>query len=227
MNSSSAKSLDKAFPKALEKALGARFVTFEGGEGAGKSTQLARLAARLAAADVPHQLTKEPGGTAAGDQIRAALLDPTLEIEPLAEFLLYSASRAQLVREVLWPALERGEVVVCDRYAESTLAYQGYGRGLPLEFLQRVTAEATGGLTPALTVLLDIDPEVGLARVAQRGATDRLERADLKFHRRLRAGFLTLAGQEPQRWLVLDATRSADELEQKIWARVQEVLIAR
>lgn len=200
------------------------FITFEGGEGAGKSTQLARLAARLEAAGVPHLLTKEPGGTAAGDQIRATLLDPALDIDPLAEFLLYSASRAQLVREVLRPALERGELVVCDRYADSTLAYQGYGRGLPLPFLQAVTAEATGGLTPALTVLLDLDPAVGLARVAQRGQADRLERADLGFHRRLRAGFLALAEQQPQRWLVLDAGRSADELEEAIWARVQVTL---
>lgn len=204
--------------------LGARFITFEGGEGAGKSTQLARLAARLEESGVPYRLTKEPGGTPIGDQIRATLLDPTLEMKPLAEFLLYSASRAQLVREVVRPALERGEVVVCDRYADSTLAYQGYGRGLPLPFLQSVTTEATGGLTPTLTVLLDIDPAVGLVRVAQRGQADRLEQADLSFHQRLRDGFLALAAQEPERWLVLDASREADELEAVVWERVQEVL---
>ncbi|WP_261664501.1 dTMP kinase [Deinococcus sp. Marseille-Q6407] len=200
------------------------FITFEGGEGAGKSTQLSRLQPRLAAAGVPALFTKEPGGTPAGEQIRAALLDPALEIDPLAEFLLYSASRAQLVRTVLQPALARGEVVVCDRYADSTLAYQGYGRGLPLPFLRSVTAEATGGLTPTLSVLLDIDPAAGLGRVAQRGQKDRLERADLAFHRRLRAGFLELAAADPERWLVLDATRPADELEADIWARVSALL---
>ncbi|RTR25920.1 dTMP kinase [Deinococcus radiophilus] len=200
------------------------FITFEGPEGAGKSTQLARLVARLAALDVPHTVTKEPGGTSAGDRIRAAVLDPELHIEPLAEFLLYSASRAQLVREVLRPALARGEAVICDRYADSTLAYQGYGRGLPMDFLQTVTAEATGGLTPNLTVLLDLDPALGLERVVVRGQKDRLEQADLGFHGRLRQGFLTLAAGQPERWLVLDATRPADELEETIWGRVEGLL---
>ena len=202
----------------------ALFITFEGPEGAGKSTQLARLLARLEGAGKAVTATREPGGTPVGTRVREVLLDPHLEIHALTEFLLYSASRAQLVREIVQPALERGELVVCDRYADSTLAYQGYGRGLPLPFLQAVTAEATGGLTPALTVLLDLDPAVGLARVAQRGQADRLERADLGFHRRLRAGFLALAEQQPQRWLVLDAGRSADELEEAIWARVQVTL---
>ncbi|MDO4263945.1 MAG: dTMP kinase [Deinococcus sp.] len=202
-------------------------MTFEGPEGAGKSTQLQRLRARLEAAGYPALATKEPGGTPAGEQVRATLLDPALTLTPLAEFLLYSASRAELCAAVLRPALERGEVVVCDRYADSTLAYQGYGRGLDLAFLRRVTAEATGGLTPALTVLLDLDPAAGLARVAARGQPDRLEQAPLDFHARMRAGFLDLAAAEPQRWLVLDAARPADELEEDIWARVQEALAVR
>lgn len=200
------------------------FITFEGGEGAGKSTQLSRLTARLAASGVPYLITKEPGGTPAGDEIRALLLQPEIHIEPLAEFLLYSASRAQLVRAVLHPALARGEAVVCDRYADSTLAYQGYGRGLPLDFLREVTAQATGDLTPALTILLDIDPRMGLTRAASRGTPDRLERADMAFHERLRAGFLELAAAEPGRWLVLDAARSPDELEGEIWQAVQGLL---
>ncbi|GHF93021.1 thymidylate kinase [Deinococcus piscis] len=206
------------------KALSGLFISFEGPEGAGKSTQLERLRARLEGAGHQVLATKEPGGTPAGEQVRATLLDPALNMEPLAEFLLYSASRAQLVRERLRPALERGDVVLCDRYADSTLAYQGYGRRLDMDFLRRVTAEATGGLTPALTVLLDLDPAAGLARVAARGQPDRLENAPLDFHRRLRAGFLDLAAAEPERWLVLDATRSADELDAAIWARVQRAL---
>lgn len=209
------------------EALSGLFISFEGPEGAGKSTQLERLRARLEGAGHQTLATKEPGGTAAGEQVRATLLDPQLSMEPLTEFLLYSASRAQLVRECLRPALERGEVVLCDRYADSTLAYQGYGRGLDMDFLRRVSAEATGGLTPSLTVLLDLDPAAGLARVAARGQPDRLENAPLDFHRRLRAGFLELAAAEPERWLVLDATLPADELEAEIWARAREMLAVR
>jgi dTMP kinase len=197
------------------------FLSFEGPEGAGKSTQIGRLAARLAQAGVPHTLTREPGGTPLGMRVREVLLDPTLTIDPLPEFLLYSASRAQLVTHVLRPALERGEVVVCDRYADSSVAYQGFGRGLDAGLLRQITQAATGGLTPDLTVLLDLDPAVGLQRAARRGQPDRLERADLGFHQRLRQGFLTLAGQEPGRFLTLDATRPEAELAARIWVAVQ------
>lgn len=200
------------------------FLTFEGPEGAGKSTQLQRLAARLAAAGVAHTVTREPGGTPLGTRVREVLLDPALDIDPLPEFLLYSASRAQLVREVLRPALSRGEVVLCDRYADSSLAYQGAGRGLEPEVLCAVTTEVTGGLTPDLTVLLDLDPALGLSRAAQRGQPDRLERADLAFHERVRRGFLDLARQEPERFFVLDATRDAAELSEAIWRAVGERL---
>ncbi|BDP42449.1 thymidylate kinase [Deinococcus aetherius] len=200
------------------------FITFEGPEGAGKSTQLARLASRLAGAGVPHLVTREPGGTGLGTRVREVLLDPALDIDPLPEFLLYSASRAQLVREVICPALSRGEVVLCDRYADSSRAYQGAGRGLDRELLETVTREAAGGLTPDLTVLLDLDPAVGLARAASRGQPDRLERADLAFHARVREEFLALAAREPGRFLLLDATRDPDTLEEDIWAAVGERL---
>ncbi|MCD0167550.1 dTMP kinase [Deinococcus sp. 12RED42] len=203
---------------------GGLFISFEGPEGAGKSTQLARLAARLQAHGRAHTVTREPGGTPLGLRVREVLLDPALIIDPLPEFLLYSASRAQLVRHVLRPALERGEVVICDRYADSSLAYQGGGRGLNTALLEQITREATGGLTPHLTVLLDLDPAVGLERAARRGQPDRLEQADLDFHRRVRQAFLTLAAADPPRFLTLDATQDQDTLADLIWQAVQACL---
>ena len=206
---------------AADGGTGGLFLTFEGPEGAGKSTQLAALVRHLHGAGRAVTETREPGGTLLGTQVRRVVLDPELEMGPLPEFLLYSASRAQLVTEVIRPALARGEAVVCDRYADSTLAYQGYGRGLDLDFLSRVTAEATGGLVPDLTVLLDLDPALGLARAARRGRPDRLEGADLAFHTRVRTGFLALATAEPGRFVVLDATRPVAELSTEIWAAVE------
>lgn len=197
-------------------------ITFEGPEGAGKSTQLARLAARLEEQGVAHIITREPGGTPLGTRVREVLLDPGLSIDPLPEFLLYSASRAQLVRDVIRPALARGEAVLCDRYADSSLAYQGAGRGLAGSLLAALTREVTGGLTPHLTVLLDLDPALGLARAARRGQPDRLERAALVFHRRVRQGFLDLAAREPGRFLVLDAALDEDILAATIWQAVGE-----
>ncbi|GAA3996791.1 dTMP kinase [Deinococcus rubellus] len=202
------------------------FITFEGPEGSGKSTQIERLATRLTAAGVNHTLTREPGGTPLGAQVRSVLLDHDLEIHPLSEFLLYSASRAQLVRDVIRPALQAGEVVICDRYADSSAAYQGAGRGLDPRFVGEVTWEATGGLRPHITVLLDLDPELGLQRAAARGQPDRLERADLSFHRRVRQGFLNIAAAEPERFLVLDGERAAHELEHFIWDAVAATLTA-
>lgn len=200
------------------------FITFEGPEGAGKSTQLARLAERLRAQGRTVTVTREPGGTPLGTRVREVLLDPALHIDPLPEFLLYSASRAQLVGDVIRPALSRGEVVLCDRYFDSSLAYQGAGRGLSAELLRAVTREATGGLSPNLTLLLDLDPAVGLSRAAARGQTDRLERADLAFHERVRQGFLALAGAEPERFTVLDGAGDVDEVAAQVWRAVSDRL---
>lgn len=200
------------------------FITFEGPEGAGKSTQLARLVQALQGRGLSVTVTREPGGTPLGTRVREVLLDPALDMHPLPEFLLYSASRAQLVQDVIRPALSRGEVVVCDRYFDSSLAYQGAGRGLPLELLRGITQEVTGGLIPDLTLLLDLDPEIGLERAAARGQPDRLERADLAFHQRVRQGFLQLARQEPERFVVLEAASTVDALQEQVWAAVQERL---
>lgn len=200
------------------------FITFEGPEGAGKSTQLTRLVQTLQERGLTVTVTREPGGTPLGTRVREVLLDPALDMHPLPEFLLYSASRAQLVQDVIRPALSRGETVVCDRYFDSSLAYQGAGRGLPLELLRGITQEVTGGLNPDLTLLLDLDPEIGLERAAARGQPDRLERADLAFHQRVRQGFLQLARQEPGRFVVLDAASTPDAVQQQVWAAVQKQL---
>ena len=176
-------------------------------------------------AGLAHTLTREPGGTPLGSRIRSIVLqDAELEIHPLSEFLLYSASRAQLVQDVIRPALQAGQVVICDRYADSSAAYQGSGRGLDPGLIRQVTSEATAGLRPHLTVLLDLDPQLGLQRAAARGQPDRLERADLEFHQRVRRGFLAIAAAEPQRFLVLDATRPETELADAIWAAVSAAL---
>lgn len=201
------------------------FITFEGPEGAGKSTQARRLVASLQAAGHAVLSTREPGGTPLGDRVRQiVLLEPDLEIAPVAEFLLYSAARTQIVHDVIRPALDDGKVVIVDRYSDSTLAYQGYGRGLNLDFLREVTWEATGGLRPHITVLLDLEPELGLRRAAQTGTLDRLERADLGFHRRVRAGFLELARLEPERFLLLDALQNPDTIAEIILAAVAGAL---
>ncbi|MEX2540941.1 MAG: dTMP kinase [Trueperaceae bacterium] len=201
------------------------FIAFEGPEGGGKSTQIAALDARLRASGVDPVVTREPGGTGAGDAIRRVVLDPALEVAPLTEFLLYSASRAQLVSEILTPALAAGRVVVSDRFSGASLAYQGYGRRLELDFIEELTQRATGGLRPDLTVLLDLEPEQGLERISTRGDSDRLELADLEFHRRVRRGFLNQAtGRED--WLVLDATLLEEDLAKAIWQRVSPLLPA-
>lgn len=192
------------------------FIVFEGPEGAGKSTQVVRLAGRLRRAGLRATVTREPGGTPTGDAIRELVLHADVEIDPLVEFLLYSASRAQHVREVIRPALERGEVVLSDRFAGASVAYQGYGRGLDLDFVRDLNRRATDGLSPDLTVLLDLDPAEGLRRVAGRGSEDRLEREDLAFHRRVRDGFLELARHDPS-WLVLDASGPADTIADAVW----------
>jgi dTMP kinase len=203
------------------------FVTFEGGEGSGKSTQVGRLAARLRARGLDPLVTREPGGTPLAEAIRAALLDPAQRPTALAEALLMEASRAQLVETVLRPALAAGRVVLCDRFADSTLAYQGGGRGLEHALLETLNRAATGGLTPDLTLLFDLDPGTGLARRASAGpAPNRLDREPAGFHARVRRRFLELAAAQPARWVVLDASADAAALEAAVWAAVEPRLAA-
>ena len=193
------------------------FIAFEGPEGAGKSTQLRHLAARLETLGRDPLVTKEPGGTPVGERIRQlVLLEPELAIAPVTEFLLYSASRAQHVKDVIAPALEAGRTVVCDRFAGASVAYQGNGRELPRAFIDTVTATVTGGIKPDVTLLFDIEPEVGLARVARRGQKDRLEQADLSFHRRVRQGFLQQVEADSS-WLTFDAALAETELQALVW----------
>lgn len=201
------------------------FITLEGPDGSGKSTQTQLLADYLHAAGLEVLVTREPGGTVIGDQIRAVLHDiENIQMKAEAEVLLYSASRAQLVGEIIRPALAQGVIVVSDRYADSTIAYQGYGRGLDLAALQQITAFATGGLAPDLTIYLDCPVEEGLNRKQQAlasgvGEWNRLDQETIEFHQRVRQGYLALAADQPDRWLILDASSSIQEVQKKIqWA---------
>lgn len=202
------------------------FITFEGPEGSGKTTQIALLADWLRAQGLDVLATREPGGTAIGDRIRTILLDPVAtEMQPQAEALLFSAARAQLVRQVIQPHLQRGGVVLCDRYADSTMAYQGYGHNLDRGQVQAITAFATGGLVPDLTVFLDLDVDAGLRRKAQDAGADagqwnRMERKDLDYHRRVREGYLAMAASGPGRWLVVDASLPLEAVQAAIRQRV-------
>jgi dTMP kinase len=198
------------------------FIVFEGGEGAGKSTQVQRLAAVLTADGYDVVVTREPGATDAGTRIRAVLLDPATTLSARSEALLYAADRAHHVAEVVQPALARGAVVISDRYVDSSLAYQGAGRELDHDEIAELSRWATDGLQPTLTVLLDIDPAVGLARAT--GAPDRIEQESLAFHQAVRQGFLDLAGAEPHRYLVLSASHTADAVHEAVVARVTPLL---
>jgi len=195
------------------------FVTFEGGEGSGKSTQVARLAARLRARGREPVLTREPGGTPLAEGIRDLLLDPARRCGPMSEALLMEAARADVVAHVIRPALAAGRVVLCDRYDDSTLAYQGGGRGLDAGLLATLNHAATGGLVPDLTLLYDVPPAVGLARrESAAGDTNRLDREPSEFHARVRRRYLELAAAAPERWVVLDGAAAPDELERLGWA---------
>lgn len=202
------------------------FITLEGPEGSGKSTQMALLADYLGTQGRDVVATREPGGTSIGDQVRHVLHDTqNTEMVPTAEVLLYSASRAQLVEQVIRPALAAGRIVVVDRYADSTLAYQGYGRGLDLPALQSLTRFATGGLVPDLTVLLDIEVEAGLARRRDRGEEmNRLDLEAMEFHERVRTGYHQLAAHEPHRWVIIDADRPIAEVQADLRAVVERRL---
>ncbi len=190
------------------------FVTLEGPEGAGKTTQVKLLATKLTELNIPHLITRDPGGTPLGKQIRRILLSPGSNVAPMAELLLYQADRAQHVEELIRPALEEGKLVICDRYVDSTIAYQGYGRGIDLDLIRQLSQMATGGLKPVLTILFDIDSEEGLGRLHP-GGHDRMEREELAFHKRVRDGYHKLAAAEPERWRILDATKPLSTVQEQ------------
>ncbi len=204
------------------------FITLEGGDGSGKSTLAQALAQLLRDSGYPVLMTEEPGGTALGHRVREFLERQApgaqAPLEPAAELFLFEAARAQHVSEVIRPALQRGEVVLCDRFADSTLAYQGYGRGLDLEQVRACNLLATDGRQPDLTLLLDMPPAEGLARAGR--AKDAIGREPLAFHRRVREGYLALARGEPERIVVLDTSLPKETVAKAAWEKVQ-VLLAR
>ena len=202
------------------------FITFEGPEGSGKTTQIKRLTEHLRGRGCDVLTVREPGGTSISEQIRAVLhsLD-NREMQPRTEILLYCAARAQLVGQVIRPHLQSGGVVLCDRYADSTLAYQGYGRRLDLQTLRMILDFATGGLAPDLTLYLDIDIEAGLKRKKTGGDEwNRMDDLEVEFYRRVRSGYLEMVAQDPARWVVVDAARSAETIAREIWERVEKRL---
>jgi len=207
-----------------------RFITFEGGEGCGKSTQVKRLAAALAARGIRVVETREPGGTPLAEKVRGLLKDELADPPcDRAELLLFLAARAQLVRSVIRPALDSGAWVLSDRFSDSTVAYQGYGRGLDIGFIAAANGFACDALKPDLTLLLDVEPSVAAARMRKREAAtnttaDRIERAGDDFHARLRAGFRTLAAAEPERIARLDANGTPDEVWEQVWKSVTRFL---
>ena len=209
---------------ALPSPSAGKFISFEGSEGSGKSTQIARLILHFQLVGREVVATREPGGTATGEQIRNIVIHNHGgdEMCPEAELLLYTAARAQVVREIIAPALARGAVVVSDRFLDSSTVYQGIARDLPQELVEQVNRFAVGHVLPDLTVLIDVPTEVSLARM-QRRATDlpdRMERETAAFFRKVREGYLRVAAQHPGRIVVFDGTKSADALEQEIWAAV-------
>lgn len=204
------------------------FITFEGIEGSGKTTQIARLASRLEAGGLPVLTTREPGGCAIADAIRAILLDAdNSALVPKAELLLYAAARAQHVEEVIRPALAAGQVVLCDRFTDATLAYQGYGRQLSLDLIDELNRLASSDLTPDLTLLFDLPVETGLERAMRRiagcagPAEDRFEQESVAFHQRIRQGYLQLAKEQPERFRVIDAATGPDRVAGDILTAVQ------
>jgi len=202
----------------------APFVTFEGIEGSGKTTQIRRLSAYLDRKRIPHLVTREPGGTPLADEIRALLLSPRPEpVFPETELLLYEAARTQHVREVILPARASGTAVLCDRFCDATVAYQGFSRGIDEARIEELNRFASGGLAPDLTFLFDISPEEGILRIEGRGGRkDRIESESLEFHRAVREGYLRLAERFPSRILRLDGTLPEDDLFRQIQASAAE-----
>ncbi|MDO9548325.1 MAG: dTMP kinase [Candidatus Marinimicrobia bacterium] len=197
------------------------FITFEGIDGSGKTTQINALIQHLDKAGIPYQLFREPGGTEIGEKIRDILLDKNHDsMLPMTELLLYSASRHQLTKSRIIPALEAGEIVICDRFYDSTTAYQGYGRGIDLDFIQRLNAAATDSLVPDKTFILDISLEERHLRLGKKNL-DRLEQETMDFHKRIRDGFLKMAKNEPGRFTVLEGNRTPEALSNEIWKIVR------
>jgi dTMP kinase len=202
-----------------------RFVTFEGGEGAGKSTQVALLAARLRALKHRVVTTREPGGSAGAEAIRALILDDALpRRDGLSDALLFAAARAEHLAATVRPALARGDWVLCDRFADSTRVYQGDAGWVPMDHVLALERMVVGTTRPMLTLIFDLPPETGLARVAQRGGANRFDREALAFHERLRAGFLQIAAAEPERCAVIDASGSAEAVAAAVWGVIMERL---
>lgn len=199
------------------------FVSLEGPEGAGKTTQLKLLTSFLKDEKIEYVITRDPGGTALGKPIRRILLSTETVINPTAELLLYEADRAQNVSEVILPALQTGKLVLCDRYIDSTLAYQGYGRKIDMELINTLNHIATGGLTPEMTILFDIDSSSGLARLHP-GGHDRLEREAIEFHQSVRSGYLELARQHPERFRVIDASAAMSKVQEDLRRLVVEAV---
>lgn len=197
------------------------FITFEGPEGSGKTSQIVQLAAFLKEQGYNITTTREPGGTDISDQIRRVVtrLENTA-MHPRTEILLFLAARAQLVEELIRPRIAAGGLVLCDRYADSTLAYQGYGHGLDLALLRLMLNFATGGLWPDLTFLLDINPQLGLNRKQKAGEWNRLDAYGIEFHQRVRGGYLQMAEQEPQRWVVVDAAQPFEVVQERLRAEI-------
>lgn len=203
-----------------------KFITFEGGEGAGKSTQVAKLMAFFEAQGIPALKTREPGGSPGAEEIRALLVNGGVDRwDGLTEVLLHSAARRDHLVKTVWPALKQGTWVVCDRFFDSTLAYQGWGHGIDRKAIESAIALSVGDFKPDLTLILDLDVDKGLARAQARGdGADRYERMGLAFHNRLRQGFLEIAAQNPNRCTVIDANQTPDHVHQAVIAKVKALL---
>ncbi|MFL2640368.1 MAG: dTMP kinase [Dehalococcoidia bacterium] len=216
------------------------FITFEGGEGAGKSSQVDLLGESIKEKGYDVKLLHEPGGTPLGEMIYSWISDPdsrvlkrlysrwsssqkATHLDSLAELFLFESARAQLVNQVIKPSLEQGQVVICDRFSDSTIAYQGYGRGLEIDHVRRINDIATGGLKPDLTILLDVPPKIGLQRT--RGKNHRMENEGLLFHDKVRKGYDAISSEEPERFFILDGTKDKNYIQAAIWERVSQDLI--
>jgi dTMP kinase len=200
------------------------FITLEGSEGCGKSTQARALWQRLVRRGIPALLTHEPGSTTLGNRLRYVLKRRLQDkISSLSELFLFAACRAQIVDEVIRPGLEQGKMVICDRFSDSTMAYQGYGRGLNLETIEEINNLATGDVKPHLTILLDIPADTGLSRKTS-PSQDRFEAEEIAFHRKVRDGYLEMAAAEPERWLIVDGTLPRSEIGKIIWNNIKPML---